>query len=90
MTLNVKYYKVVLLKNFLEKTCQARTQLFDELAVHAIDPVLYNRRFRMLSQLGQYESQIIKKIQNFETDDVGDLFPDKFFNGIEAILNRSA
>jgi O-antigen/teichoic acid export membrane protein len=32
----------------------------------------------------------IKKIQYFETDDVGVLFPDKFFNGIEAILNRSA
>jgi hypothetical protein len=88
MTPNVKYYKIVLLKDFLEKTCRARMQLFDEIAIHAIDPVLYKRRFRMLSQLSQYESQIIKKIQNFETDDVGDLFPDKLFNGIEAILNK--
>lgn len=90
MTLNVKYYKIVLLKDFLEKTNQARMQLFDELAVHAIDPVLYKRRFRMLTQLNQYEEQIIKKIQNFETTNPSDLSIDVLSNGLRVILDRSA
>jgi len=90
MTLNVKYYKLVLLKDFLEKTHQARMRLFDELAVHAIDPVLYKRRFRMLTHLNQYEEQIIKKIQNFETTDPSDLSIDMLTKGLRFILDRSA
>jgi hypothetical protein len=90
MTLNVKYYKLVLLKDFLEKTHQARMQLFNELAIHAIDPVIYKRRFRMLTQLNQYEEQIIKKIQNFETTDASDMSIDVLFDGLRLILDRSA
>jgi chemotaxis response regulator CheB len=90
MTPNVKYYKIVLLKNFLEKTHQARMQLFDELAIHAIDPVIYKRRFRMLTHLNQYEQQIIKKIQNFDTSDVNDLTITPLAQGLYNILNKSA
>ena len=90
MTPNVKYYKIVLLKDFLEKTHQARMHLFDELAIHAIDPVIYKRRFRMLSQLNQYEEQIIKKIQNFDTVDVDDLTISPLVQGLYNILNKSA
>jgi hypothetical protein len=90
MTLNVKYYKIVLLKDFLEKTHQARMQLFDELAIHAIDPVIYKRRFRMLSQVNLYEEQIIKKIQNFDTLEANDLTITPLVKGLYNILDKSA
>jgi hypothetical protein len=87
---NIKYYKIVLLKEFLEKTHQARMQLFDELSIHAIDPVVYKRRFRMLAQLNQYEEQIIKKIQNFDTLDTRDLTIIPLAQGLYNILNKSS
>jgi hypothetical protein len=90
MTLNVKYYKIVLLKDFLEKTHQARMQLFDELAINAIDPVIYKRRFRMLAQVNLYEEQIIKKIQDFDTLEANDLTINPLVQGLYNILNKSA
>jgi hypothetical protein len=90
MTPNIKYHKILLIKNFLEHTHQARNQLFDELVINATDPTLYHRRFRMLSQLSQFENQIIKKIQDFDTDDVNDLSMDMISRGIAAVLHKSA
>lgn len=75
----------------MQQTQQARQQLVDELAIHATDPVLYKRRFRMLAQLNQYEEQIIKKIQNFETLDAEDLsLTELITQGLQIILNKSA
>jgi hypothetical protein len=90
MSANIKFFKIVLLKNFLQKTQQARQQLFDELSINAIDNVLYNRRYRMLIHLNQYEEQIIKKIQDFDTTDPSDLSINVLAQGLNNILNRSA
>jgi hypothetical protein len=38
----------------------------------AIDPTLFKRRFRMLAQLADYESQIYKKIYDFDSKDIND------------------
>jgi hypothetical protein len=87
---NIKFYKIVLLNSFLQQTSRARTRLLNEIAVNATDPVLYQRRFRMLGHVSQYENQIIKKIQDFETNDVNDLTLAKLGLGLEDILNRNA
>lgn len=49
-----------------------KSALQKELQEKASDPVIFKRRFRMLSQLSEYESQIYKKIYSFETDDCQD------------------
>lgn len=90
MTPNIKYHKILLIKNFLDQTHQARTQLFDELVINATDPTLYRRRIRMLAHLSQFENQIIKKIQDFDTDDVNDLNMHNIARGIIAVLHKSA
>jgi hypothetical protein len=87
---NIKFYKIRLLKEFLQHTSQSRDKLFEELVNNATDPVIYKRRFRMLQHLDQYESQIIKKIYDFETDDPNDLTPDLLLGGLKQVLNRSA
>ena len=51
---------------------QLRTQLHRELYALADDPILLKRRFRMLSQLADYESQIYKKIYDFSSNDTDD------------------
>jgi hypothetical protein len=92
MTVNIDYYKIKILKEFLHQTEQARTNLLNELIINATDPVIYKRRFRMLMHLGQYEIQIIKKIQEFDTDDVHDFHSGytKLLSGLNFILNKSA
>jgi hypothetical protein len=87
---NIKFYKIRLLKEFLQHTGQSRNMLFEELVNNATDPVIYKRRFRMLHHLDQYESQIIKKIYDFDTDDVADLTTDTLLSGLFQVLNRSA
>lgn len=49
-----------------------RTILKKELQERASDPVIFKRRFRMLTQLAEYESQVYKKIYSFDTDDFQD------------------
>ncbi len=92
MSVNVDFYKIRILKNFLQQTEQARTNLLNELIANATDPTIYKRRFRMLKQLNQYENLIIEKIQCFDTDDVTD-FEIGYANltaGLKYILNKSA
>lgn len=90
MTPNIKYHKILLIKTFLDQTSLTRNQLFDELVVNATDPTLYHRRVRMLAHLSQFENQIIKKIQDFDTDDVDDLTMNNIARGINAVLHKSA
>lgn len=55
------------------KTIQTRRSiLFQEMQERAGDDVIFKRRFRMLSQLADYESQIIKKIYQFSGNSVDD------------------
>lgn len=90
MRSDIKFYKIKLLNNFLEKTNQARSRLLNELAINATDPTLYQRRLRMLTHLSEYEAQIIKKIQVFETDDPKDLSITNISRGLHLILNKDA
>jgi hypothetical protein len=72
MTENIVYYKIRTIKKLLNTIAQKRDRLLDELIINATDPVIVNRRIRMIQQLGQYEAQLLSKIQSFETDDVSD------------------
>lgn len=92
MAPNIDYYKIKILKKFLHETEQARASLLNELIINATDPVIYNRRFRMIRHLNQYEEQVIKKIQLFDTNDAKD-FEIGYVNiimGLNSILNKSA
>jgi hypothetical protein len=88
MTANLKFYKIKLLEKFLTDTAAERERLLDELKVNATDPIIVLRRFRMLKHLSMYETQIIEKIQNFDTDNVEDI--QQACIDINAILHRSA
>lgn len=87
-SVNVKFYKIKLLQDFLSDTAKVRSQLLEELKINATDPTIVKRRFRMLRHLSQFENQIIEKIQNFDTDDVED-FVYSYFE-INSIIDRSA
>lgn len=68
-----------------------RIVLKRELQERASDPVIFKRRFRMLTQLAEYESQIYKKIYNFNTDDFQDynLAMNLIVQEIQDVTNRS-
>jgi hypothetical protein len=90
MTDSVKFFKIKLIKKLLQSTEQAKNQLMDELIANATDPTIIQRRLRMIKNLNSYESQLIEKIQQFNTDDANELIefePDKY---IRYIIHRSA
>lgn len=70
------FLRIRMLKNFLQHSANLKKDLMEELIVRATDPVIRMRRFRMLRQLSLYESQIIQKIQNLDTNDVKDFLAD--------------
>ena len=69
---NIKFYKIKFIKEFNEKCDFERNQLINEMIDNATDPTLVKRRIRMLEQLAEYQVQIYKKIEAFETDDPND------------------
>jgi hypothetical protein len=90
MTDSVKFFKIKLIKKLLKSTEHAKNQLMDELITNATDSTIVKRRLRMIKNLNSYESQLIEKIQQFDTNDANDLVgfePDKY---IHQIINRSA
>ncbi len=87
---SVKFFKIKLIKKLLQSTERAKNQLMNELITDATDPIIVKRRLRMIKNLNSYESQLIEKIQNFNTDAADDLLgfePDKYIN---RIIHRSA
>lgn len=82
------FFRLYMLTEFMDKIKLQRETLLAELINNATDPVKRMRRARMLSQLSMYESQIIKKIAELETDDVSDFLDSNF--EIDAIVNRNA
>lgn len=63
----------MILSDIVGKLIQShKADLHKELQERAGDPVIFKRRFRMLAQLAEYESQIYRKIYNFNTDDIRD------------------
>lgn len=90
MNNGIKYYKIKTIKKLVEKVGKCRETLMQELIANATDPVVFKRRIRMLKHLNLYETQIISKIQNFETDNVDDLNSFDFISGLKTIMNRSS
>lgn len=74
----------------MDKINLHRAILLDELITNATDPVKQMRRFRMLSQLSNYESQVIGKIAALDTNEVDDFLTDEFEREINTIVNRNA
>jgi hypothetical protein len=66
------FYKLVVVDIVNKNINDCRTTLHQEMYNTAIDPTLFKRRFRMLTQLADYESQIYKKIYNFDSKDIND------------------
>lgn len=90
MTINFDFYKLKLVQDTVQSVADARTKLLEELVIHASDPTIKMRRFRMLKQLSQFESQIIEKIWRFETDDYQDLLQVNFLEEIRSVVSRDA
>jgi hypothetical protein len=90
MTTNIELFKLELTHSFLCKAAKEKQQLLDELIIYATDPVRRMRRMRMISQLCNYESQVVQKIQNFITDDIEDLKLNNFMQELHNVCNRSA
>ena len=89
--MNNTLFKLQLLNEFLSESQKHRQILLDELIDNATDPVVRKRRFRMLSNLATFESSVIKKISEFDTDDIRDLFSvDPITKELEVLLDRSA
>ena len=88
---NEKILKISLARDFLNETSEARQDLLNELIIYATDPVIFKRRLRMLSQLAEYEAQILKKIQLFELDNLDD-FTLQFIimSELRSIIDRSS
>jgi hypothetical protein len=90
MTDSVKFFKIKLIKKLLKSIEQEKNQLMDELIINATDPTIVKRRLRMIKNLNSYESQLIEKIQHFNTDDANDLIEFEPGKYIHQIVNRSA
>ena len=90
MTDNIKFYKIKLIKKLLVCTEQIRNELFNELTIHATDPIIVKRRLRMIRHVNLYQNQLVEKIQNFETDNIDDLNKFDFLKNIKSIIHRSA
>ena len=90
MSLNIKFFKLEFIRNFLSESTNLKCQLLDELIIYATDPTKRMRRMRMLAQLCEYEAQILKKIENFQTDDFDDLNIQVFISEMQNVCHRSA
>lgn len=90
MTTTQTFYRIIMLQEFLEKIQITKKHLLDELINRATDPVILKRRFRMLSQLALYESIVISKIYNIETDDNNDFLKSDYIGAISAIVEKNA
>jgi hypothetical protein len=86
------FLRLSMLREFLSHSDKLKKNLLQELITRATDPVIRMRRFRMLRQLSIYESQIIKKIENLETDDSYDFvfYRAALEHEVNLIVNKSA
>ena len=81
--MNDKFLKLCVTEKFMQATDQQRKLLFQDLVNNATDNVIFMRRFRMISQINQFESQGINKIYQFETDN-----PDDYTHGLSVLLSE--
>jgi hypothetical protein len=84
MQINQTFFKLKLLKDLLKESAKVRQTLLDEcIDIGGSNQIVLMRRFRMLTQLSQYESSIIDKIYDFEIVSLTD-----FTNGLQQILQE--
>ena len=85
------FLKLLTLNTFLETVAEHRAELLKELKDYGCDPVRRMRRIRMLCQLSQYEADMIKKIDSFESDDPKEwLDTGVLMSTLDQVTNRSA
>lgn len=91
MSINHVFYKNYLVTEIESRVAQVRQQLVDELIAAGSDPVVYRRRFRMLTQLSMWHAQIINKLFAFNTDNPADYLEFKYFMiELHSITSRNA
>lgn len=90
MSSNFEFFKLCFVHNFLSQSTLVKQQLLDELVINATDPVIRMRRIRMLHQVCEFESQILKKLETFDTDDVNDFDAWCAIGELKSVGNRSA
>lgn len=89
MTKRLTLYRLKMLKDFEHAVSREKEKLLNELIDNATDPIIQKRRFRMLSQLSLYESQIIMKIQALETDCEKDFLDPAYIHSIYKVTDRN-
>lgn len=88
--MNDTLLRINLLCEFLSEVERVKKLLLDELIDNATDPVIRMRRFRMLQNLAQMESDMIQKISAFQSDNLEEWQDKTPFTDISAVVNRSA
>jgi hypothetical protein len=81
--MNQKLQKLLAINDVLAESNKIKENLFNELLDGATDDIIFLRRCRMISQLASAESQTLKKIYQFETDDLED-----YKNGVAALISE--
>lgn len=67
MQINQTFFKLKLLKDCLTDSIKIKQLLLDEcITAGGTDSTILMRRFRMISQLAQWEADITNKIYNFQ------------------------
>ena len=90
MEVNKTFFKLKNLKDFLKFSTEVRNILLNEcIDQGGTDSVILMRRFRMLSQLSQFESDVITKIYNFDNEDFKDIIQ-PLIDEIQTVVDRSA
>lgn len=71
--MNIIFLKILLLNEILSYISLEKEHVFTELVDNATSPEILTSRFNMLSQLSAFESELIKKIHRFESDNMSDI-----------------
>lgn len=92
MTNFERYHKLIAIELVSKKIEFHRLHLAKELQSQAQNTTIFQRRFRMLGQLAQYEAQIYKKLYEFQTTDPNDYFfsVSQVIREIEYVTDRSS
>lgn len=91
---NDTFFKLKIINDFLSATAIARSNLLNECVGRGgTDPIIRMRRFRMLSQLSQFEADTIKKIDNLSAGHDADSLMsglNDLLSDIKSITDRDA
>ena len=89
MKINHVFYKTYLINMLQQRIAIERQLLLQELTAAGSDSVVWKRRFRMLSQLAAWESQVTAKIYAFDTDNAADYELGMFIEELMMVTSRN-